>query len=86
MAEKVAADEKGTLLLSAKDAGRDSTIFEKKLSKAGVNVVIDSKTADIDSGFVLKYGDIEINMSFGSLLNEKKEQLEDTVNKLLFAD
>ncbi len=42
------------------------------------------KSADIDSGFILVYGDIDINCSFDALAAEKRDELRDALNELLF--
>lgn len=42
------------------------------------------KPAEIDSGFVLSYGDIDINCSFDAIAAEKRDELRDTLNSLLF--
>ena len=36
---------------------------------------------NIDGGFILKYGNIEINSSFDAIFDENKEELIDIVNK-----
>ncbi|MBQ7740441.1 MAG: V-type ATP synthase subunit E [Eubacterium sp.] len=41
--------------------------------------------ADIDSGFLLVYGDIDINCSFDAIASEKRDELRDELNSLLFA-
>lgn len=40
----------------------------------------------IDGGFLLQYGDVEINAAFSALAEEKREALEDLINRELFAD
>jgi V/A-type H+-transporting ATPase subunit E len=40
---------------------------------------------NIDGGFILKYGNIEINSSFDALFEENEEELVDIVNKMLWA-
>ncbi len=37
-------------------------------------------------GFLLQYGDVEINAAFSALAEEKREALEDLINRELFAD
>ena len=44
-----------------------------------------SKTpCDIESGFILKCGDIEENMDFSAILSEKRDAIEDFINQELF--
>ena len=38
----------------------------------------------IEDGFVLVYGGIEENCTFRALMDAKKDQLQDTVNQILF--
>ena len=42
------------------------------------------EACDIDSGFMLVYGDIDVNCTFSSLVSEKRDELFDELNKLLF--
>ena len=39
---------------------------------------------DIESGFILKCGDIEENMDFSAILSEKRDAIEDFINQELF--
>lgn len=73
----------GVLKLSAADLGRDTAAFEQEL--ASLNVTLDKTPCDIDNGFILIYGDIEITAQLSALVREKREQLTDTVNRILFA-
>ena len=36
------------------------------------------------NGFMLVYGDIDVNCTFSSLVSEKRDELFDELNKLLF--
>ena len=40
--------------------------------------------ADINGGFILKYGDIQINGELSALIHEKRDVLTDELNKALF--
>ena len=40
--------------------------------------------ADINGGFILKYGDIQINGELSALIYEKRDVLTDELNKALF--
>ncbi|MBR1773727.1 MAG: hypothetical protein IJ749_07480 [Eubacterium sp.] len=53
-------------------------------TKKGGMIDISQDTVDIDGGFILKYGNIEINSSFDALFDENKEELTDIVNNLLW--
>lgn len=86
------AIETGTeeVLLSSKDKQRLSPSFideiNKKLSEKGVagNIRISDETRNINGGFILKSGDIEINNSFESIIRMKRDDIEAEVIKNLF--
>lgn len=40
----------------------------------------------IDGGFLLLYGGIEENCTFRALFDDKREELQDLTNQILFAD
>ncbi len=86
--EKQAQSEKGVLLLNKKDLDRIPSDFGEKVNqvatKKGGMIDISQDTVDIDGGFILKYGNIEINSSFEALFDENKEELTDIVNNLLW--
>lgn len=75
----------GEIVLNSKDISRLPSDFEQQLSKAGLNVTVSKKTADISGGFILKCGDIEENMDFAAIISEKSGELEDLINRELFA-
>lgn len=81
--EKSALKAKGEIFLSSRDLSRDMTGFKEKLS--GLNLTLSDAPADINGGFVLKYNDILINGELSAIMREKREQLVDTVNGLLFS-
>ena len=45
---------------------------------------ISKDTVNIDGGFILKYGNIEINSSIDALFEENKDELIDVVNKMFW--
>ena len=51
--------------------------------KRGYKIAL-GDSADIDSGFILVYGDIDINCSFDAIAAEKRDELRDALNGLLF--
>lgn len=86
LAEKLSG-KSGTVFFNSRDLKRLPAGMKEKLSKSGLDADISSAADDsIDGGFILKSGDIEENMSFSSLIAEKKEQLEDMISKELFND
>ncbi|MGN0452635.1 MAG: V-type ATP synthase subunit E [Ruminococcus sp.] len=74
----------GELMLNSKDMSRLPKDFESKLSQIGLNAKVSEACADIAGGFILKCGDIEENMDFTAIINEKSEELEDLINRELF--
>ncbi len=77
----------GVLLLNDKDLRRLPADFERRLNEAleqGKRLTVSQQTAAIDGGFLLQYQDIEMNCSFSALLDARREELEDLVNRILF--
>ena len=73
---------KGEVYLSVKDKARDIAAFKSELS--ALDLTLSDTFADINGGFILKYGDIQINGELSALIREKRDQLVDEVNKTLF--
>ena len=86
--EKSVQADKGELMLSEKDMGRVPSDFESKANvvatKKGGTVVLSKNTVDIEGGFILKYGNIEINSSFDAIFDENRDELMDIVNGILW--
>ena len=74
----------GEIIFNNKDYRRLPSDFTRKLSDMGINVRIGDAHADICGGFILKHGDIEENMDFSALLSEKRDEIEDLINRELF--
>lgn len=75
----------GTLCLCEKDIGRLPEGFIASINKApGDKEIILGDATDIDSGFILRYGDIDVNCSFDAIVQEKRDELRDALNSLLF--
>lgn len=81
-----AQDAEGTMYLSQKDLSRLPASFAEKVSTAtGGKLKVSNEAKDIDSGFILAYGDIEINCSFDALINEQLDTIKDKLNQIIFA-
>lgn len=78
--------KQGELLFNKKDLGRLPENFEARLASTGLDAKVSKSSADITGGFILKCGDIEENMSFSSMLSDRREQIEDLINRELFAE
>ena len=75
----------GEIMLNSKDISRLPSDFENKLSDLGLNANVSKTTADISGEFVLKCSDIEENMDFAEKKKKKSGELEDLINRELFA-
>lgn len=75
----------GEILFNKKDLKRLPSDFSKKISDIGLNIRIGGFPVDICGGFILKHGDIEENMDFSALISEKRDEIEDLINRELFA-
>lgn len=73
---------KGEVYLSVKDKARDTAAFKSELS--ALDLTLSDTFADINGGFILKYGDIQINGELSALIHEKRDVLTDELNKALF--
>lgn len=79
----------GEMLLSQRDLQRLPAGFadtlNSMLKSQGAQVHIGARTAKIDGGFLLVYGDIEVNCSFEALREASLEQVKDALSRELFA-
>ena len=82
LAKKNAMSEKGEMLLSSRDLSRDKGDFAKVLE--ALSVTLSDTPADINGGFILKYGDIIINCELSAVMREKRDEITDTLNTALF--
>ena len=73
---------KGEVYLSVKDKAHDIAAFKSELS--ALDLTLSDTFADINGGFILKYGDIQINGELSALIHEKRDVLTDELNKALF--
>ena len=86
--EKRVLSEKGIFAMSNNDLKRIPSDFASKInavaSKNGGELKLSDSAAAIDGGFILRYGNIEINSSLDALFDEHRDEFVDTVNKVLF--
>lgn len=88
LVKKYAQGSEGVMLLSQKDLGRKPKDFEKKINEGlpnGAKLKVSDKPAKIGEGFILVYGDVEINCSFEALVEDSKDALKDTIYNIIFA-
>lgn len=73
--------EGGELLLSAADLRRAPADFA-----ASLGVTLCQTPAAIDGGCILRWGDIEENLTFEALLEERRDEMEDVICRELWGD
>lgn len=81
---KKLSEMSGVMLLNEKDMNRLPKDFLARLEECGVKAELSKAPCDIESGFILKCGDIEENMDFSAILSEKRDAIEDFINQELF--
>ena len=86
--EKAVQKDKGFMSLNKKDMDRIPQYFEKSINAVatanGGTLELAEDPVNITGGFLLKYGNIEINSSIDAIFEERKEELVDIVNNVLF--
>ena len=74
-------NEQGKFCVNAKDKDRMPKNFlksvNKELKKSGAVLVMEDNPVDIDSGFIIRYGGIEENCTFKSLIEDKTDEIKD---------
>ncbi len=79
--------KEGTVFLNSGDLKKAPSDFEQKFARSGIQAKLSSTPDDsIKNGFILKNGDIEDNMSFTAIIADKREAVEDLINRELFKD
>lgn len=89
MVGKHALAQNGQILFSEADSKRLPIQFNETLKtvlsqKEGAVLTAGKETVNICGGFILSYGDVEINCSFAALFAAAKENLQDKVSDFLF--
>jgi len=78
----------GVLFLNARDLARLPQTFEEQINTAIFErgaVQVSKTPMEIENGFVLVYGDIEINCTLRAVFDERMDELKDLLRPLLFA-
>jgi len=85
---KTAHDGDGEILFSEKDLARLPSGFADQVkalaAKAGGSLKVSGEAADIENGFILRYGGIEENCTLPALFAEKRDALSDKVHEILW--
>ena len=87
LASKNAEKGDGEIILSEEDKKRMPADFIPKLNEKLTGkgtLTLAQDTAVTNGGLILRYGGIEINCTFASLIDGKREQLSDKLNKYIF--
>ena len=86
LAVRNACNGEGELRLSKADLDRVPSGFAERINaelKDG-SVKLAAQGADIENGFILVYGDFEINCTFRALINEQKDTIREKVCGVIF--
>lgn len=87
MIQKYAIAESGQIIVNQKDKARIPTLFESSLQAIlpqGGSLTVSNETRNFSGGFILVYGDIEVNCTFEAIFAAAKDVLQDKVSSLLF--
>ena len=85
MAEKYSMPGDGVILFGEKDQKRLPAGYIDTLNSVSKGkLTLCDEAADIDAGFILKYGGIEQNCSFDAIFAGEAENLSDRAGRLLF--
>lgn len=85
MVGKYSLEDDGVIFFGENDTHRLPVDFLSELNRAAKGgIVLSSKSAPIDAGFILKYGGIEQNCSFDAIFAGEAENLSDKAGRLLF--
>lgn len=79
---------RGELSLSKRDLERMPADFEEKLNEQAFrckgSIVISDVPADIEDGFILRYGLVSENCGFKAVIEAEEDNVRDTAAKILF--
>ncbi len=85
LAEKNAREGKGIMYLYAGDLKRLPADFTSELVNIEISETpLPSADDSLCDGFILKYGDIEINCTFPAMLSASKDELKAVAGEILF--
>ena len=83
---RFAQEGQGEMRLSARDLKRlpDDFLARMKKSVPGADLHISPKPCDIENGFLLVYGGMDINCTFQAVFEDAYDELRDAAGRLLF--
>ena len=78
MLERLDPEQGKEIIVAQKDKARLADVIREK------GYVLSEETRNIESGFVVKNGDVEYNYSFEAIIMVQKEEMQITAAKILF--
>ena len=88
MTEEYAQPAEGKMCLNKKDLERLPKDFQEKISEAANKnngkLSVSNEPINIENGMILDYGDIVENCTFDAVFHNKKDDLQDEINRFLF--
>lgn len=88
MTEEYAQPAEGKMCLNKKDLKRLPKDFQEKISEAANKnngkLSVSNEPINIENGMILDYGDIVENCTFDAVFHNKKDDLQDEINRFLF--
>lgn len=86
LAGKFAQAGKAEMRMNARDLARLPSDFEESLKQAApqAEITISKEPIDIDSGFLLVYGGIDVNCTFEAIFDGAQAELRDAVSRILW--
>lgn len=88
LVKKYSQAAEGEMLLSSDDINRLPKDFESKVNEGladGAKIAVSKTPANISQGFILVYGDIEINCTFDALIDDARDDIKDELYSIIFA-
>ena len=83
IASDVSTRDIGIMYMNSRDVARISDDFKNNLEKLNIKLA-DTADDSLSGGFIIKYGDIELDENFSDIIEEKRQLLEDYISKELF--
>lgn len=84
LAKANAQGGEGIIKFNKKDLKRLPAGFLKQLAAQLPEIKLSDEPVDIENGFIMVYGDIEINCTIDALIYEKRDELMELVNSIVF--